>query len=91
MYEDDDDELDHEAPDDFDTDDGGKSADASVDTIPCPYCGKAVYEQAELCPHCRSYLSVEDRPLRKPLWLVLAVIACLLAVLVGWLFTKPFS
>ena len=101
-HDDDDEDADHEAPDDADVyAHGGASGvddtfdeafdDASVDTVRCPYCGKAVYEQAEVCHHCKSYLSIEDRPPRKPTWVVVAVLLCLLGILVGWLFTKPFS
>ena len=55
----------------------------SVDTIPCPYCGREVYEQADLCPHCGNFfLSENSRPSR-PWWIWVAVILGLLAV-VTW-------
>ena len=84
-----DEDDDREAPDDSDTEGSGEFDDASVDTIECPYCGKAVYEQAELCHHCGSYLSIEDSAPRRSVWIIVVVIVCLIMVLVGWVFTKP--
>jgi endogenous inhibitor of DNA gyrase (YacG/DUF329 family) len=52
-------------------------------TVPCPHCRKPVYEDAERCPSCGSYLSREDMPWRRPIWLVVGVVLCLIIVL-GW-------
>jgi predicted nucleic acid-binding Zn ribbon protein len=49
-------------------------------TMPCPYCGKAVYDDAERCPSCGSYLSREDAPRRYAWWLLVGVVLGLLAV-----------
>lgn len=69
--------------------DWDEDAEEDVDddeSIPCPYCGESMYEESVQCPHCGNYLSEEDRPhKRKPLWLILAAIACLLAALL-WIF-----
>jgi hypothetical protein len=52
------------------------------DTVPCPYCEADIYEDAVQCPHCGHYLSDEDSPpSRKPPWVMITVIVCL--VLVG--------
>jgi predicted nucleic acid-binding Zn ribbon protein len=68
-----------------DTDDDGDE-DFDDETIPCPYCGASIHDESVQCPRCGNYLSEEDRPhRRKPLWLVLAAIACLLAALL-WIF-----
>ncbi len=57
----------------------------SVDTERCPGCGKAVYEEAEICPHCRNYISREDSlPPRKPIWIIIVAVAALVAVIVVW-------
>ncbi len=66
---------DHEFPDDDGDDDDDE-------TIPCPHCRKAVYEDAERCPSCGCYLSREDTPRRQPWWVMVGVIACLGAL--GW-------
>ena len=48
---------------------------------PCPFCGKAVYEGADVCPHCRNFVSIEELTGRKPWWVVVAAIVLLVAVL----------
>jgi hypothetical protein len=50
------------------------------DTIPCPYCRQPIHEDSVRCPHCENYLSDEDVPARKPWWLILGVVVCLLIV-----------
>jgi hypothetical protein len=51
-------------------------------TVPCPYCGRPVYEDSPRCPHCASYISEEDTPpRRKPWWLIIGALVCLLIVL----------
>jgi predicted nucleic acid-binding Zn ribbon protein len=82
-YKHDEDDLDdREAPDPSDIDDD------SADTDPCPHCGKPVYEQAEICPHCQSYISREHSlPRRKPIWIISAAIITLLIV-VCWVLLR---
>jgi uncharacterized paraquat-inducible protein A len=72
------------ADDEFpDEDDGGEDAD----TVPCPYCGEPVYEQAERCPRCENFLTREDAPLQTPLWIRVTVAVCLVLVLSWILFS----
>lgn len=62
-------------------DDGRETDDADEDvTTPCPYCRRPVYDDAERCPACGSYLSREDEPYRKPWWLLIGVAVGLYAV-----------
>lgn len=68
---------DRDAPDPSDVDD----SDSDDETIPCPYCGEPVYEGAELCPHCRSFISFEDAPRRHPWWIWIGVGLALAAML----------
>lgn len=92
QFEDEDDEGDpdedretlsaRDEPDEADRDDAD---DADDETTPCPFCGKPVYEQAELCPHCGNYLSTEDAPRHRPWWIWVGVILCLAGVLL-WFF-----
>ena len=55
-----------------------------VDTKPCPFCKKPIYDQAEMCTHCGAYISEEDSSSRKPLWTVIAVVVLVSAILLGW-------
>ena len=48
--------------------------------IPCPHCRRDILEESERCPYCEHYISKEDAPGRKPIWLVIGVVACLYAV-----------
>ena len=75
----DDDLDDREWPDD-DGDD-----DRDDPTIPCPHCREPVYEDAERCPSCGRYLTREDVPWRRPIWLVAGVLIGL-AIVVYWTF-----
>ena len=60
---------------------GNDDSDVLAQTQPCPFCGKEVYELAEICPHCHNYIA-PDEPGRKPLWFTVAVVLCLVAFLV---------
>ncbi len=71
----DEDPEDWEYPDDEDDDD---------ETMSCPHCRASIYDDAERCPKCGSYLSREDAPWRKPWWLLLGVFACL-GVVTWWI------
>ena len=63
-----------------DDDDWGDDSDDS--TIPCPSCGKEIYEDSPRCPHCGQYITEEDAPTRQPWWIILGVILCLCAAAV---------
>ena len=71
--------------DDGDSDDWS-DRDDNDPTVPCPYCGKEVYEDSPRCPHCGQYISDEDAPPRRaPWWIILGVVLCLCVILV-WIF-----
>lgn len=79
-----DEELDdRELPDERDVDEDDEPA-----IVPCPYCGKGMLEESEVCPHCRNYISREDAPpqRRRPL-LIVVIVLLLVGVLSGlvWL------
>jgi hypothetical protein len=58
------------------------------DLIPCPYCNREIYDEAERCPYCENYISEEDSPPSpKPWWLILGVGVCL--VIVYFWITRP--
>ncbi|HJT76359.1 MAG TPA: hypothetical protein VJ739_04080 [Gemmataceae bacterium] len=73
------------ADDDWDEPDGYEPPDdEGGGTVPCPYCGEAVYEDAVRCPRCENYISKEDSPPRRqPVWMVLGVLA-VLAIVLMW-------
>lgn len=45
----------------------------SVDTAPCPFCGKHVIGGADVCRFCGSFINFLD-PSRPPLWAIFATI-----------------
>ena len=50
--------------------------------VPCPYCKREIPEEAQRCPYCGCYLTVEDAPRQpKPWWWVAAVILLVLLLL----------
>ncbi len=66
---------------DLDDDEFPQPDEADEDTLLCPHCRVPVFDEAEQCPHCGTYLSEEDSPpQRKPWWIVAGTIACLLVV-----------
>lgn len=71
--------------DEEDLDEEFEDEDDDEPTAPCPYCGREIHEDAQRCPYCDQYISAEDAPAgRKPWWIIVGVILCLLMVL-GWL------
>ena len=57
--------------DDFDEDPDVADQDSEEDealageTVPCPFCKKPVFEDADICRHCRNYIGGEDAPPRR--------------------------
>jgi uncharacterized paraquat-inducible protein A len=50
-------------------------------TIPCPYCGEEIHEDAQQCPACGQYISAEDAPpASKPWWILIAAILGLVGI-----------
>lgn len=91
MDDDDDDDIEPDDPDQPQTEDlDWDLTDQHSETEPCPWCKRPVYEQAEMCPHCGNYLSHEDAPAsRRPMWIILAVVGCLLVILLIWMLSPP--
>lgn len=75
-FNDDDDDWDSEE-EDWESDD-----EESEPTIECPYCQAEIHEDSQRCPFCENYISREDSPPeRKPWWIVIGVLICLILVL----------
>jgi hypothetical protein len=73
---------------DYDEDEGDSDREEqgeNTDTVTCPHCQRAVYEQAEVCPYCDEYFLAEDTTKRKPLWIILGVAVCLVIVILLWI------
>jgi uncharacterized paraquat-inducible protein A len=68
---------------DFDETDDPDAEDRNDEPaeVVCPYCKRAMPEEALQCPHCGSYLSLEDAP-RSYSWWWLLVVALLVAVII---------
>ncbi|MFO0949783.1 MAG: zinc ribbon domain-containing protein [Isosphaeraceae bacterium] len=70
--------------DDSDPDFDPDSDEDDDPTVPCPHCGRDIYDDSEWCPGCGRYLSREDAPGGgRPWWIVVGVVLCLMVVL-GW-------
>ena len=67
-----------------DFDDGVDLDEDEETTLPCPYCGEAVYDDAEQCPACGHYLSEEDAPRKSKPWWILIGVAISIAIVIGW-------
>lgn len=54
-------------------------------TVPCPYCHRAIHEDAQRCPYCENYISAEDSPQPgKSWWIVLGAVITL-AMFCWWI------
>ncbi len=85
----DEDEPDWGDGDDYDPDDPetypeGLYDDDGPPTVSCPYCKADMFEDADCCPACGTYLSREDAPPAKNSvpWWILIMLA--LAAVVMW-------
>ena len=72
----------------FDVSDDGYSDDDELETLPCPECGQAIYEEAEQCPHCGQYVTFPSSHAfdGKPWWWIALGLLGTLALL-WWLIT----
>ena len=79
-----DDDPDDEFEDDEFDEDWSDDPDDETATIPCPSCGKDVYDDAAYCPYCNTDLAeaAERTPRRKPWWIIIGTLACL------WIFWR---
>ena len=57
--------------------------DEENDTLPCPYCGELIFEDAEVCPECGNFIVDEDRPSR-PNWVLWTAVVLLILILTGY-------
>lgn len=83
----DDDFEDWHADDDASDDAWGDDDEASSDdTLPCPACGAAVFEDSPRCPACGEYVTPGGSGVAaRPAWVVLTALVCL-AIALWWIF-----
>jgi hypothetical protein len=71
--------------DEYDDDEREDSVDEDLaDLGACPACRKPIYEDTERCPHCGEFISSADTSDRKPMWVIIAAIVCLAAIMWYW-------
>ena len=80
--------VDSDEEDDFDDPEDPEPIDQDDDDEPdeftCPYCGAGIFESTDVCPKCRSFISIEDAPrTNEPRWVVWVAIALILAIVLG--------
>ena len=75
----------HDAWDAAEADGGDESDEDGDDSIvPCPFCGREIFEDSPRCPFCETYLSDEDQgPRRHPVWVSVTAVICL-GVAIWW-------
>lgn len=66
--------------------DWSRPEEASVDLEPCPFCGKAIYEDVDICHHCGSYVARE--PGKLPVWSVVIIVLLLIALGMGYIYIQ---
>lgn len=83
-YDNDDGWDDDVSPSEMDDDadeEGEADEDFNESTLPCPKCGRPIYEDAERCPRCGYYVTaLEGYPARKPWWIILGALLAIYAV-----------
>jgi len=69
--------------DEYRDDDLDQYDDDFSETLPCPNCGKEIYEDAERCPYCGEYVVFTNSQwVGRPLWWILLGILGILATIV---------
>jgi len=78
----DDDYDDPEAPDEADQD-----SHDEPETVQCPFCGREVVEEAEICPRCGNFIGSSDDATKRSHrgWVILTAIVLLTAIALGLL------
>ena len=56
--------------------------DEEEKTVPCPYCGVEIDDEAEVCPSCGIFILEENRP-STPMWVVWTALILLALIFSG--------
>lgn len=82
MYRGEDFADDEYAEDDWEAPEPDERDEDELDTLPCPACGRQIYEEADVCPFCGEYVTHSTSVLAgKPLWFVALAILGIVAVI----------
>jgi len=82
--------LDTDDDDEYDDDDAESMDDSGDDdpTVPCPSCGRPLYDDAPACPACGMFVTAEDfRHDRRPMWVVATALLCV--AMAAWFALRP--
>ena len=60
--------------DSFDEDPADEDLADEYGAVKCLHCGRAIHEDADLCPYCKHWQTAEHHAPHKPLWFVVTVI-----------------
>ncbi len=66
----------------FDVDD---EDDPENDQLPCPSCGKMVYDDTDQCPHCGDWIVPLAGSDRRSRMILIVVVAVTLLGVLGWI------
>ena len=80
--EEDDDREDPDPSDQDSSDDDDEKGDE--DTFACPFCNKPVYEGADVCPHCRNFITFSEGKTYRKLWVALGGVLALAAAIMAY-------
>jgi hypothetical protein len=81
---DDDDSLDEEYDDPEAPDEADQDSHDDPETVRCPFCGREVVEEADLCPRCGNFIGGDDRTTRThSRWIVVTAVVLLAATALG--------
>ena len=64
-----------------------QDADDEGERVPCPFCGRSIHEDADVCPRCGNFVGATDAPRRVPLFVWVGVVLAGLCVLTWVLLT----
>ena len=55
--------------------------------VPCPHCGKDIFDEVAQCPHCQQYISATDFNKQTPTWVIVLIVLTVVSFLLTTLLT----
>ena len=59
--------------------------DSGSETVPCPRCGRQIYEAADRCPHCGEWIVPSGDAKRHRLAYIVVAVVAIATILAWWL------